>query len=256
MDIIRPPTGAHHPQIHLAILSSLAKDILLQAEIETTAEKNSAGPLAQVTFNILSTVGDFADVFFAKLVQRIGGWPIPAVIPNKDFDNRPWTDRDEKLKVMGYRKSGDSDNFESEAEFTSRAAGIMRIYFSILKIVPTQNPLQPMFQLPRYWTWFARLLDERILLETAVAAQLMYSQCHISFLYISWTLNVLSIAALDVMGHDALQIWGAQWVKMLALIYEGVTVGIGADKFIGGVSPEGKAARVRVQLEIERIMTP
>lgn len=56
------------------------------------------------------------------------------------------------------------------------------------------------------------------------------------------------------MGHDALQIWGSQWVKMLALIYEGVTVGIGADKFIGGQSPEGRAARVRVQLEIERIM--
>jgi nucleoporin GLE1 len=58
------------------------------------------------------------------------------------------------------------------------------------------------------------------------------------------------------MGHDALLIWGAQWVKMLALIYEGVTVGIGADRFIGGITPEGKAARVRVQLEIERIMSP
>jgi nucleoporin GLE1 len=41
---------------------------------------------------------------------------------------------------------------------------------------------------------------------------------------------------------------------MLALVYEGVTNGTGNGKFIGGESPEGKAARVRVQLEIERIM--
>jgi len=64
----------------------------------------------------------------------------------------------------------------------------------------------------------------------------------------------IRLAALDVIGLDALQIWGAQWVKMLALIYEGVTVGIGVDKYIGGTTPEGKAARVRVQLKIEEIM--
>jgi len=66
---------------------------------------------------------------------------------------------------------------------------------------------------------------------------------------------LICLAALDVMGVDALHIWGAQWVKMLALIYEGVTIGIGADKYIGGTTPEGKAARVRVQLKIEEITT-
>jgi nucleoporin GLE1 len=43
-------------------------------------------------------------------------------------------------------------------------------------------------------------------------------------------------------------------VKLLALLYEGVTVGMGGGKIIGGDTAEGKAARVRVQLEIERIM--
>lgn len=118
-------------------------------------------------------------MFFAKLVQRVGGWPIPTAIPNKDFDGRQWANRAEKLKAMGYRKNGgeDSDSFESEAEFTSRVAGIMRIYFSILKIAPRQA-LKPMFQSPRYWTWFARLLGERSLLESPVAAQVMYSKYH------------------------------------------------------------------------------
>jgi nucleoporin GLE1 len=41
---------------------------------------------------------------------------------------------------------------------------------------------------------------------------------------------------------------------MLALIYEGVKVGLGNGKFIGGESAEGTAARVRVQLEVERLM--
>ena len=41
---------------------------------------------------------------------------------------------------------------------------------------------------------------------------------------------------------------------MLAMIYEGVTVGLGNGKFIGGESAEGAAARARVQMEVERLM--
>lgn len=62
--------------------------------------------------------------------------------------------------------------------------------------------------------------------------------------------------ALDVLGADAKVVWGRQWIKILALLYESVTVGIGGDLrlVVGGESAEGKAGRVRVQLEIERIM--
>ncbi|KAJ3554600.1 hypothetical protein NP233_g12387 [Leucocoprinus birnbaumii] len=237
LSIINPPAshGPHHPKIYLAILSSLAKDIILQAETETTTGAHSAIPLARVAFNILTHISDFSEVLFAKLVQRVGGWLIPTVVPNKDFDGREWKDRDERMKAMGFRKNGDSDSYESEAEYASRVAGIMRVYFSILKIVPARGPLKPSYQLPKYWTWFARLLGERALMESPVAAQLMH-------------------AALDVLGQDALKIWGAQFMKMLALIYEGVTTGIGADKFIGGITPHGKSARVRVQLKIEEII--
>ena len=66
------------------------------------------------------------------------------------------------------------------------------------------------------------------------------------------------IVALDVYGAKAKGVWGAQWVKLLEVLYEGVTTGLFGEqgKLIGGDSPEGIAARVRVQLEIERIMTP
>jgi len=136
-------------------------------------------PLARVAFNLLDTLDHFPEIFFAKLVQRVGGWPIPAVVPAVDIDGKPWENRS---KAMGYRKSENSDDLESPAEYGSRVSGIMRVYFHILKIPPRQQPLKPMFQLPRYWIWFARLMGERGLLETAIAPQLIYSRCFRSFL--------------------------------------------------------------------------
>jgi nucleoporin GLE1 len=171
-DVIIPPSGRHPPDIYHALLSSLSKAILLQAETEVTAEKRSAGPLAQVTANLLGTLPKFPEVFFAKLVQRAGGWPVPAVIPLRDVDDLPWKDEDERLKVMGYRK-GNGEGLESTSEYISRVAGVMRVYFSILK-APVTSPLHRSFQMPRYWTWFARIMGEQGLLETAVAPQIIY----------------------------------------------------------------------------------
>ena len=237
----------------MALLSSLTKAILLQAETEVTAEKRSAGPLAQVTFNLLDALEHFPEVFFAKLVQRVGGWPVPVVVPSTDYDNRPWKDEEERVKAMGYRKGADGADVETVAEYSARVAGIMRVYFHILKIPPGQHALKPVFQLPRYWIWFARMMGEPGLLQTAVAPQIIYSarSCYPLF----FNADVTFAAALDVCGSEAKDIWGSQWIKMLALLYEGVTVGLGGDLVIGGQGPEGKAARVRVQLEVERIMS-
>lgn len=65
--------------------------------------------------------------------------------------------------------------------------------------------------------------------------------------------------ALDIMGTDAKDIWGVQWIKVLALIYQGVTEGLpnGSSNeklLIGGQSPEGRSARMRVFLQVESIM--
>jgi nucleoporin GLE1 len=51
------------------------------------------------------------------------------------------------------------------------------------------------------------------------------------------------------MGSHGRELWGRQWDKMLEVVYEGATKAM-----IGGKTPEGVAARVRVQLEVERIM--
>ena len=63
---------------------------MLLIEMEVTAEKKSAKLLAQVAFNFLDTIDGF--VFLSKLIQRIGGWPIPMVIPPRD-----------RLETMGER---------------------------------------------------------------------------------------------------------------------------------------------------------
>lgn len=42
---------------------------------------------------------------------------------------------------------------------------------------------------------------------------------------------------------------------MLGLLYDGVVFGLDPDSSIGGESAEGMAARVRVQIEVERIMS-
>lgn len=68
-------------------------------------------------------------------------------------------------------------------------------------------------------------------------------------------LTRLFVAALEVLGTEAADIWGHQWIKILQLIYEGTSVGIfGQDKkMIGGDSAEGHAAKARVQMEVERL---
>jgi hypothetical protein len=56
---------------------------------------------------------------------------------------------------------------------------------------------------------------------------------------------------LDVGDHPASQIWSYQWIKLLALLYAVlISETVGCD-----ATAEGKTARVRVQLDIERILS-
>ncbi|KAJ3915118.1 GLE1-like protein-domain-containing protein [Lentinula edodes] len=216
------------------IYRPLAKALVLQAETEITAEKRSAIPLAEVTFNCLERLEGFSEVLFAKITQRIGPWALPCPIPEKDFDDRPWKDNQEVRRIQGFR-SGEDGVIEPQSQYTDRVKGVMRLYFSVLKITPKKAPLKKMFQLPRYWTWMARLLGSKTLLATAVGAEVLF-------------------VALEVLGADALQIWGYQFVKMLRVIYDASTEGLGGGKVLGGTTPDGIAARARVKLEVESIM--
>ncbi|TCD65555.1 hypothetical protein EIP91_002519 [Steccherinum ochraceum] len=227
------PNPRYPEELYCALLSSLAKAILRQAEVEVTAEKKTAVNLALLSTILLAELEFFGEVFWAKLVQRTGGWAIPVVIPAKDIDGSD-IDKDQakRRKVMGY-----SDAEETNAEYAARVAGIMRVYFQIIAN-PHPKMLHPIFGRSRYWTYCARMAKEPQLLLSSVGPELLF-------------------VALEVGGAQARHTWGAQWVKLLGMLYAGAIEGIKGSKehLIGGSSPEGIAARTRVQLEIERIMS-
>ncbi|KAI0057171.1 hypothetical protein BV25DRAFT_1973739 [Artomyces pyxidatus] len=217
--------------VYFALLVSLSKTILLQAETEVTAEKRSAFPLASMTANLMTVVTGFDRIFWTKLVQRTGGWAVPASPPAKDFDGTPF-DEAQLPKVRGQLPG------ESPTERTARIAGIMRVYFTILHL-PVSQPLWRPFQLPRFWAYFARTVSQPALRNQALAPELL-------------------AVALDVGGLHAKHVWGLQWVKMMAMLYSAVTTEAGpsrgGQKLMGGTSSEAKATQIRLQLEIERVM--
>ncbi|TRM58987.1 GLE1-like protein-domain-containing protein [Schizophyllum amplum] len=227
------PPGGLHPLILNSFYSSIAKAIMQQAETEVTAEKASAIPIARVAHRLLGTLDGFADIFFAKLVQRVGAWPVPTAPPPADYDGQQWKSDHERF---GYRPSQSSDGMESPPQHVERVTGVMRVYFHILATPPGDKPISNRFFQPtRYWVWYARALSHPSMLASDVCASLIH-------------------AGLEIFGSDARKIWGKQWTKVLALIYDLVKNGLGDGKVFGGTSPEGVASRMRVQLEIDSIM--
>ncbi|KAG1724493.1 hypothetical protein EDB19DRAFT_1834172 [Suillus lakei] len=43
---------------------------------------------------LLGTLEGFPDIFFAKLIKRSGGWPVPSVVPSTDSDGTAWNDEE------------------------------------------------------------------------------------------------------------------------------------------------------------------
>ena len=131
-----------------------------------------------MTANLLGTLTKFPEIFWAKLLGRAGGWPVPCVVPDRDFDNEPF-DEKAKYKSLGYRGKD-----ETLQEHTTRVSGMMRVYFHIL-CAPVPSPLDPKFRSSRYWTWFARMLSEPQLLDSPVAAEVIHGAPvkHSYFLY-------------------------------------------------------------------------
>lgn len=163
LHLCHPKNFADNQDLYMAVLSSLAKAILLQAEVEVTAEKRSAIPLAQVASFFVLNLDRFPQIFYMKLVQRTGGWPIPVKPPPEEGI--------EYSKLAGFRED------ESLPEYISRVAGLMRVYFQIL-ITPTDQPTNLFFRPTMYWTYFARLMCDRSLLESGpVGPELLASKC-------------------------------------------------------------------------------
>lgn len=162
LSLCHPSNFPDKQDLYMAVLYSLSKAILLQAEVEVTAEKRSAIPLARVTSFFVQNLDRFPQIFYMKLVQRTGGWPIPVKPPPEEGI--------EYSKLAGFRED------EGLPEYISRVTGLMRVYFQIL-VTPTDQASNTFFRPTIYWTFFARLMCNRSLLESGpVGPELLASK--------------------------------------------------------------------------------
>lgn len=129
--------------------------MLLQAEQEVTAKLDTAGPLSRVCVNLLTLPG-FAQVLWARLVARSGGW-----IVGKYVEKQPGQDNKEFQKLNGILNED-----ETQLDRQTRITGLIQLYFAIC-IANTAAPLPMEFRPQRIWNIFARILgDKRLMKQT------------------------------------------------------------------------------------------
>jgi nucleoporin GLE1 len=176
---------------------------------------------------MLLRLPDLPRVFWARLVQRTGGWAVPCPLPSTEPSGAP-LDGPARRKAAGMRDG------EGTGDYTARVAACLRVYFAVLhESGGAPAPLADHYRTPRAWAWLARVCARDALLRAPAAP-------------------LAAHALLDVLGANAREAWGVQWVKLLALLY--ASAAGTAPVLLGGDGPEARAARVRVMLEVERLL--
>lgn len=227
------PSPPHEETLYQALLSALAKSILLQAETEVSASNRTAVPLARVTALLLEALPGFGDALWARFIQRAGGWavpfPPPPVSDGEDDVGRTLSS-EEYRKVCGHRSPE-----ETLGDYTSRVVGMLTLYFSILVTsTALESPLPPQFAFPRLWAYVSRLMCMPGILKHPVAPQAL-------------------TAALEVGGSQAKRMWGRQFHKLLVVMQKTLSDKT-TEEMIGGPNVEGRQGRTRVLLEVERLL--
>lgn len=156
------PTPPYPEILYLGFASVLSKALLMQAETEVSARQVTALPLAQVCVRFLIHLPNFANVFYARLVQRTGGWGVPITVPKPDGISEV-----EYKKLRGYRNER-----EEQKDFELRVVGIMTLYFAIM-VAEVNAPVPPPFSLPDFWLYLSRLMSSPTLLQTDLAMQIL-----------------------------------------------------------------------------------
>ncbi|KLO06245.1 hypothetical protein SCHPADRAFT_838304, partial [Schizopora paradoxa] len=229
--------GADQQNLHHALLSSVSKAVLSQAETEVTAHKAAARPLARVIVALIATYPLLGEIFWARMIGSIGVWAVGGIEPtlievDDTTGERHELDAKGKLRRWGMREEEPTD------AYVSRVAGVLRLYFEMLFVEMDglnlgNMQLQPQFRPARLWAYLAQLINHEGMLKRVVAPEAIY-------------------VALDSVGSKALTIWGAQFVKILRVIYEGT----GKEKETwGGPEVVAQASRARCQLEVEKILS-
>ncbi|KAG8876478.1 hypothetical protein FRB97_004139 [Tulasnella sp. 331] len=232
------PTPSHPEKLYIALISSMAKAFLLQAETEVTAKPSTAFPLARLILKLVELGhSTLPGIFMCRLLGRSGGWALGTTIPRHEGQSD-----DDYRKTIGYLSD------ENSSQYTDRVVGMITLYFAILQ-TPIQLPsstssftqpqpstslsasIPPIFQFHRTWTWFARVASNTLLLENRAAAQLIY-------------------AVVEVAGDKALAVYGKQMVKWRRTLGRRCMDEGPLGESVGG--KDGKAARTRLGLLLQK----
>jgi hypothetical protein len=106
----------------------------------------------------LLTLPGFAEVLWARLVARSGGWII-----GKYVEKQPDQDDKEFQKLNGILNED-----ETQLDRQTRITGLIQLYFAIC-IAKTATPLPTEFRPQRIWTFFARILGDRRLMKQTMS---------------------------------------------------------------------------------------
>jgi hypothetical protein len=156
--------------VYLAGLSALSKAIILQAETEVTAAPKAAVPLAGVIVRLLTRLPEFHCVLWGRMVQRTGAWCIPCGVPSQEPSG-------ERMGIKSKKKAMGMKDGESAGDYVVRVAGLMRLYFEVMKISSdAQSPLENEWRFPRAWTWLTRLMGRLDMLGSPVAPHCIFGR--------------------------------------------------------------------------------
>ena len=180
-----PPDQAQH--LHFALLSSLSKAFIAQAETEVTAHKEQAGPLARVAVNLIIAYPLFGEIFWAKLCELIGCWAA-GVMPRETTEYETESgvtvveklsemDEKQRLKRVGARKE------EALDVQMMRITGVLRLYFTML-FEDCPNPLAPQYRTGRFWVYLSHMLSDEIVLKRPIAPEAIYGSSNFNRLFI------------------------------------------------------------------------
>ncbi|KDQ11525.1 hypothetical protein BOTBODRAFT_189727 [Botryobasidium botryosum FD-172 SS1] len=219
----------HHEVVYTALLYSLSRALIRQVEEEVVAASSAAFPLGRIAQNLIGLGHvQFAEVFVAVLNAATGGWAVGIPVPQDGCK-----DEGEYRKMIGLKSN------EAPTDITQhfdRISGCMMLYGAIL-----QSPLPPAlesnpasvpypFQLPRLWTWLARVMNDPTLTRSRAAPLVIGG-------------------ILEAAGDRAAEIWGKQIGKLRRALGRKAMEKDG-DDVLGG--KDGDAGRVRLAIILER----
>ncbi|KAJ1305570.1 hypothetical protein OPQ81_000570 [Rhizoctonia solani] len=229
---ILSPSPPHPSQVYTTLLSAFSKYLLLQSETEVTAKLPTAYPLARLVWLVVARGHPkLWEVFWVRFVGRTGGWGVAVHLTRK-----PGTSDTEWRKVTGRELEGKNDpddkppTLETIPQYTDRIVGQLALYAALVQTspIPAQIQLEAVpapFRLPKLWAWLARVLNSSELLGSPCAPQ------------------CLSVV-LEVAGDRLSEVYGVQFGKLVRVVKEAVTRGVGGEGETG--------ARVRLGLMVER----